>query len=736
MKHKSLFILFLCLPTLLLGQKQLNLEDFYKNYSFRQKSVYGFESMNDGKHYTTLEQGKYIIKHSYATGKAIDTLFNIHKTEFNVSESENPSLSIQSYDFSNDEKKILLTTNIDYIYRRSFTADYYVFEISNNSIRLLSENGRQQLGTFSPDGKKIAFVRENNLFYVDCETFTETQITFDGMFNHIINGAPDWVYEEEFGFNKAFAWSPDSKKIAYMRFDETNVMMFNMTMFRGAAPAYDDYALYPYNSSFKYPKAGEDNSIVEVHIYNVEGKNIVKVDLGTETDQYIPRIKWTNNKDVLSVFRVNRLQNKFEILFANASSGKSNVVYEEENKYYISESVYDNVDYIDEDNIILASECKGFMHIYKYNIKSKVLQQITAGDWDINEYLGYDAASKTVYYTSFENTPIRTNLYSIRIDGKKRTRLTKGEGTNNPVFSTGFKYFINYFSNAKTPNYVTLHEASGKLIRVLEDNKEYLAKVNEYKYNTKEFFTFTTTNGDKLNGYMIKPVDFSEYKQYPVVMTQYSGPNSRSVIDSWSFDWYTYLSQQGYLVVCVDPRGTGGRGEVFRKCTYLQLGKYESDDQIEAARYLTTLSYVDEDNISIWGWSYGGFMVALCMEKGDGIFKAGVSIAPVTNWRYYDNIYTERFMRTPQENPSGYDDNSPITHAKDLKGHLLLIHGTADDNVHVQNAVEYAEMLVQANKQFDYMLYTNRNHGIRGGYTSLHLYTKVTNFLDEKLKGK
>ncbi|MDL2227652.1 S9 family peptidase [Bacteroidales bacterium OttesenSCG-928-K03] len=727
MNKKSILIILCFIPILLLGQKQLTLEDFFQDYTFRPKSVYGINSMNDGKHYTTLEKGEYIVKHSYATGKIIDTLYNI-------SMSQIEGLYIQSYEFSKDEKKILIMTDMESIYRRSFTADYYVADLTNNTIKQLSENGRQQLGTFSPDGKKIAFVRENNLFIVDSETFVETQITFDGQFNHIINGAPDWVYEEEFGFNKAFDWSPDSKKIAYMRFDESNVKMFNMTMFRGSIPAYEEYALYPHNSTFKYPKAGEDNSIVEVYIYDVASNQKVKVDVGEETDQYIPRIRWTNNKNKLSVFRVNRLQNKFEILFADATTGKSDVVYTEENKYYISESVYDQVDFIDDENIILTSECNGYMHIYKYNLKTKVLQQITAGEWDIEEYIGYDAASKTVYYTSYEGTPIRSNLYSIRIDGKKRSRLTKGDGTNYPIFSTGFKYFINYFSNSTTPYYITLHEASGKLIRVLEDNKEYLAKVGEYKYNTKEFFKFTTTNGDELNGYMIKPVNFDERKQYPVLMTQYSGPGSRSAVDSWSFDWYNYLSQEGYLIVCVDPRGTGGRGEEFKKCTYLQLGKYESDDQIEAAKYLTTLSYVDEDNISIWGWSYGGFMVALCLEKGDGIFKAGVSIAPVTNWRYYDNIYTERFMRTPQENPSGYDDNSPITHAKDLQGHLLLIHGTADDNVHVQNAVEYAEMLVQANKQFDYMLYTNRNHGIRGGNTSLHLFTKVVNFLNEKLK--
>ena len=519
-----------------------------------------------------------------------------------------------------------------------------------------------------------------------------------------------------------------------MRFDESRVKMFNMTMFKGAAPVHEENALYPSNTTYKYPKAGEDNSVVTVNVYDVNTGKMHLMNVGEETDQYIPRIRWTTRNNVLAIFRVNRLQNMFEILFADANTGNYEVVYSETNQYYIDESVYDNVVFVDDNSIMLTSEISGYMHIYMYHLDTKIMQRITDGEWDVTDFLGYNQKTKTVYYISCEGSPIRTNLYSIRVDGKKRLRLTQGEGTNMAVFSKGYKYYVNYFSNFETPTYVTLHEASGKMIRVLEDNAAYIKKVAQYKHNNKEFFTFTTSNGDVLYGYMIKPVDFDEYKQYPVVMTQYSGPGSQSAVDSWSFDWYNYLSQEGFLIVCVDPRGTGNRGEEFKKCTYMQLGRYESDDQIEAAKYLTTLSYVDEDNISIWGWSYGGFMVALCMEKGDGIFDAGVAIAPVTNWRYYDNIYTERYMRTPQENPDGYDDNSPITHAKDLQGSLLLVHGTADDNVHVQNSFEYSEMLVQANKQFDYMVYTNRNHGIYGGNTRYHLYSKVTKFLKDKLQ--
>lgn len=713
--------------------EKLTLEDFFQKRTFAQKSVYGLTSMNDGIHYSTLtNRGKCIVKYSYKTGEAVDTLFNVD--ELVAINMKDTLYYIQDYEFSDDESQILIYTNADYIYRRSFVADYYVYNVNTKEIRPLSDNGRQQLGTFAPVGNKVAFVRENNLFVKDFDANVETQVTYDGDFNSIINGAPDWVYEEEFGFNKAFEWSPDGKKLAFMRFDESRVKMFNMTMFKGAAPVHEENALYPSNTTYKYPKAGEDNSVVTVNVYDVNTGKMHLMNVGEETDQYIPRIRWTTRNNVLAIFRVNRLQNMFEILFADANTGNYEVVYSETNQYYIDESVYDNVVFVDDNSIMLTSEISGYMHIYMYHLDTKIMQRITDGEWDVTDFLGYNQKTKTVYYISCEGSPIRTNLYSIRVDGKKRLRLTQGEGTNMAVFSKGYKYYVNYFSNFETPTYVTLHEASGKMIRVLEDNAAYIKKVAQYKHNNKEFFTFTTSNGDVLYGYMIKPVDFDEYKQYPVVMTQYSGPGSQSAVDSWSFDWYNYLSQESFLIVCVDPRGTGNRGEEFKKCTYMQLGRYESDDQIEAAKYLTTLSYVDEDNISIWGWSYGGFMVALCMEKGDGIFDAGVAIAPVTNWRYYDNIYTERYMRTPQENPDGYDDNSPITHAKDLQGSLLLVHGTADDNVHVQNSFEYSEMLVQANKQFDYMVYTNRNHGIYGGNTRYHLYSKVTKFLKDKLQ--
>jgi dipeptidyl-peptidase-4 len=730
MKKTALFLIVLLVISYVSvnAQSKITIEDLWRNYKFFPQSVRGVSSMNDGEHYTTLEnRNSLIVRYAYETGKPVDTVFNASKYE------ETPY--INGYFFSSDEEKLLVYNKRKSIYRHSYTAAWYIVDLESKEIIALPGGAKNQLATLSPAADKVAYVRENNLYYYDIAAAEEIAVTTDGEFNKIINGAPDWVYEEEFGFSRAFTWSKDGSYLAWIRFDESNVKQFEMTLFQGQAPAMDENALYPQPYEFKYPKAGEDNSIVTVHIYNINNKAVADVDLGSETDQYIPRIKWSDDLNHLAVYRVNRLQNKWEILFADANTGETDVKYTEVNKYYIEESNYDNVKFLDENShMILTSEADGWMHLYDVNLKSGFKQQITKGEYDVTDFLGYDDDKKTLYYMSAENSPLRRDLYSVRIDGKKRKRITQQDGTNRAVFSKGFKYFINYFSNASTPTQVTLHNNKGKVIRTLEDNAEYVEMLSEYQYNNKEFFTFTTSEGIELNGWMIMPVDYDPDKQYPCLMTQYSGPGSQEVLDSWSFDWYNYLSQEGYIVACVDGRGTGARGEAFKKCTYLQLGKYESDDQIEAAKWLSKHPNVDADNIGIWGWSFGGFMTALCMEKGDGIFDAGISVAPVTNWRYYDNIYTERFMRTPQENPDGYDDNSPLFHAEDLQGDILIVHGSADDNVHVQNTMEFIERLVQADKQFDMMIYTNRNHGIYGGNTRYHLYKKFNNFLEEHLK--
>ncbi|MCL3779416.1 S9 family peptidase [Prolixibacteraceae bacterium JC049] len=711
------------------GTKQLQITDFTRDYSFSAKSVYGLRSMSDGLHYTTLEGRTKIVKYSYKTGKQVAVLFDISKQE------DSPIKSFSDYTFSDDETKILLTTNIKSIYRHSYTAQYYIWNSVTSELIALSEKKEQQLATFSPNGERVAFVYKNNLYIKSLRFKTEHQVTFDGEYNKIINGAPDWVYEEEFAFNKAFAWSPDSKLLAYYKFNETEVPLFGMTMFKGAKPSYDANALYPSNHTFKYPKAGEKNSVVELYVYDLKVKKSISVDVGEETDQYIPRIKWTRDANKLCVLRMNRHQNKLDFLMVNGKTGYSKVIMTEKNDRFVDEGHLDNLYFMkDGKHFLFTSEKSGYTHIYMYNLNGFEVKQITKGDFDVTNFYGYDTKRRLFYYQAAAQTPMQREVYFVSLDGKKKGKLTTKDGTNNAVFSAGYQYFINYFSNVETPTLVTLNDRKGKQIRVLEDNAALKQKLSEYAFNNKTFFKIPVSSGYELNAWMIKPKGFDANKKYPVLMTQYSGPNSQQVLDRWGLSWYNYLAQEGYVVVCVDPRGTGARGEEFRKCTYMQLGKYESDDQVEVAQWLAKQAYVDAENIAIWGWSFGGFMVNLCLEKGNGVFAAGISVAPVTNWRYYDSIYTERYMRTPKENPDGYDDNSPLTHADKLQGRLLLVHGSADDNVHVQNAMEFSEQLVQAGIQFDMAIYTNRNHSIYGGNTRTHLYNRFTDFLNLHLK--
>lgn len=713
------------------GTKNFTIEDVYKSRTFRPQGINELRSMSDGMHYTILSDDyTRVIKYSYKTGDSLMTLVD-------MKDAGNKDLNrIIDYEFSGDETKLLIQTSYEPIYRRSFKADYYIYSIKDKTFKPLSNNGMQQLATFSPDGKKVAFVRDNNLFVANLETGREIQVTSDGKFNEIINGAPDWVYEEEFEFNKAFSWSPDSRRLAFMKFDERGVKMFNMTMFQGAKPAIDENALYPSNSQFKYPKAGEDNSIVTVMVYDVISGNTIRVNVGAEKDQYIPRILFSNDPMMLAVLRLNRLQNKLDVLGVNAATGESRTIYTESNKCYIDEGNFDNIQFMpDGASFVITSEQDGWSHLYKCDYKSGLTTQITKGEFDVTAYYGFDAAKKVFYYQAAGVSPLQREVYSITADGQTAKVLTTTVGTNSAQFSKSFKYFIHSYSSATTPPVYTLRESSGKQIRVLEDNSELVKRLSGYKFNYRKFFTITTKDGVHLNAYAIYPPNFNESIKYPVIMDQYSGPNSQQVLDSWgNFDFDDCMAQQGFIIVCVDPRGTGARGEAFRKVTYMELGKFETIDQVESARYLSSLPYVDGNKIGIWGWSYGGFISSSCMLKGDGVFAAGVAVAPVTNWRYYDNIYTERFMRTPKENPNGYDQNSPLFFADKLKGDLLLIHGTADDNVHVQNTLELSERLVQANKKFDMMVYTNRNHSIYGGNTRIHLFTKIADFFIEKMK--
>lgn len=706
--------------------KEITVEDITKNYTFSARGVYGLRSMNDGLHYTTYDYpSNAILKHSYKTGQVTDTILKI--SDLKIS-------NYSDYSFSADETKLLLETNVQSIYRHSYTAENFVYDLKAKHLSALSDKKEQQLATFSPEGSKVAFAYQNNIFIKDLATGNEIQVSTDGEKNKVLNGIPDWVYEEEFSFSKAFDWSADGNKLAYIRFDESKVKTFDMTVFAGDKPRFEENKLYPENRQWKYPKAGEDNSIVSVHIFDLETNKTVKATIGTETDIYIPRIKWTKDPNQLSIIRLNRLQNHIEMLFADAATGKTNVIYSEKNKYFIDADVLDHFSFPDDGkHFVYMSEKNGYFHIYYQSFDGKEIKQITNGNWDVTDFEGYDEKNKLFYYTSAEASPMTRDLYVIDLKGKNKRKLSSQTGSNTANFSNGFQYYINTFSSIDEPTYVTLHDAKGSLIRVLADNKKVAEKVKEYGGINKSFFSFKTSENVELNGWMIKPYNFDPNKKYPVLMYQYSGPNSQTVLNRWSVGWENLLAQKGYIVVSVDGRGTGAKGEAFRKITYLQLGKYETIDQIETAKYLGTLEYVDAKRIGIWGWSFGGFETLLALTKGSEYFKAGIAVAPVTNWRYYDNIYTERFMRKPQDNASGYDDNSPINFAENLKSKLLLVHGTADDNVHVQNSMEMSEALVQAEKQFSQFYYTNRNHGIYGGNTRFHLYTMMTNFILENL---
>jgi dipeptidyl-peptidase 4 len=714
-----------------MGTKQVTLEEVIASGVFFEKGIAELRSMNDGIHYTVLEQGKRIVKYSYRSGQAVETIFDVDAKLL-----EDAKLGrISGYAFSDDEKFILVYKNVEKIYRRSYTAEYYVYDVRRKRVEPIEQGKRQQMATFSPDGIRVAFARDNNLFIKDLRFGTILQITDDGERNAIINGIPDWVYEEEFATNKSFEWSPDGKFLAYIRYDEREVPEFSFTLFYGMAPSLTENELYPGSYRFKYPKAGDPNSKVSVHVYNTENRMTHEMKFDENDDIYIPRIRWSATAENLAIFWMNRRQDKFRILFANPKSGVSHIVFEEINDRYINDNNLDFVTFLpDNQHFVLLSEKDGFNHIYLYKNTGNLVKQITNGSFEVTDYYGYDAKSQLFYYQAASKSPLQREVLAVDLKGKKRLVLAGDDGTNSAKFSSNFGYFIKEYSSAKAPKTISVCGADGKMVRVIQNNEELKQRLEEYRFNPKEFFTFKTSDGVSLNGWMVKPIGFDPNKKYPVLMVQYSGPGSQEVLDKWRFGWEHFLAHRGYLVVCVDGRGTGGRGEEFKKCTYMRLGDLESLDQIETARYLSRQSYVDAANIGIWGWSYGGFMSSLCLSRGSGAFKMGIAVAPVTHYKFYDTIYTERFMRKPGENPSGYDNFAPLNLAAKLEGELLLCHGMADDNVHFQNAAEYAEALVQAGKQFDMQFYTNRNHSIYGGNTRMHLYTRMFNFMERTLK--
>ncbi|WP_037321979.1 S9 family peptidase [Salegentibacter sp. Hel_I_6] len=714
-------LLVVATSTIYAQDKEISLEEIY-NGTFSQERLQSLQSLNNGNEYVVLNRDRdantsNIDVFSYKSGEKLRSL---------LSSSDLSEISgFQGFELSENEDKILLSTEMKQIYRRSSRGIYYIYDVADKSLTKLS-NKKVQEPTFSPDASKVAYVFENNIYTYDIASGEETQVTTDGEKNVTINGVTDWVYEEEFAFVRAFDWNKAGTHLAYLKFDETEVPQFSMDMF--------GQDLYPSQQVFKYPKAGEKNSEVSLFIYDLDTEESEKVDLGDYEDFYIPRIKWTQDADVLSVQVLNRHQNDLDLIFVDAEDNEAEVIMNETDEAYID--ITNNLTFLEDNSFIWTSEKDGWNHIYLYDEDGELENQVTKGEWEVTNYYGYDEKSKRIFFQSTENGSVNRDVYSIKINGKNKTRLTEKEGMNSADFSADYTYFINSFTSTETPYEFTLHNAkNGKLVRKIKDNSALLEKEKAYNFSPKELSTIEV-NGNELNMWTIKPNDFDENKEYPLLMFQYSGPGSQSVSNSYfgtNDYWYQMLANEGYIIITVDGRGTGYKGVDFKKVTQNELGKYEVEDQIAAAKKLAERDYIDKDRIGIWGWSYGGFMSSNAILKGNDTFSMAIAVAPVISWRFYDSIYTERYMTTPQENPSGYDENSPINHVEKLEGDYLLIHGGGDDNVHLQNTMRMVEALVQANKQFDWAIYPDRNHGIYGGNTRLHLYTMMTDFIKEKL---
>lgn len=701
------------------GNKDITLEDIWGN-TFSADRMNSLNSMN-GNFYSLLnrdENGNATVdKYSYETLEKVATI---------VSGKDLPNLkNFRSYSFNNDESKLILGTNFKQVYRRSRKGTYYSYDRASKKLSLIGEDIQEP--TFSPDSKKVAYAKNNNIFIKDLTSNRVTQVTGDGKTNAIINGTTDWVYEEEFGFVRAFEWSPNSKFIAFLRFDESQVREFTMGI--------TGNKLYPTEQRFKYPKAGEDNAKVTLHMYHLSSRITKKMPLGDY--EYIPRIKWSNDDNILIATTLNRHQNDLKLFKINALRSSSVLLLNETDKAYVD--IHDNLTFLSDNSFIWTSEKDGFNHIYHYDFNGKLINQITKGNWEVTNYYGFNKDKKTIYYQSVENGSINRGVYSIGLDGSNKKLLSNEAGTNSASFSDNLNYFINTHSTSEVPPVYSLYSAEGKMLKVIKDNADLKSKIAEYKMSPKEFSTINI-NGNELNMWMIKPANFDENKEYPLLMFQYSGPGSQQVANRWNGSndyWHQMLAQEGMIIACVDGRGTGLKGSDFKKVTYKELGKFEVEDQISAAKELAKRDYIDSKNIGIWGWSYGGFMSTNCILKGNDIFSTAIAVAPVTSWRFYDSVYTERYMQTPQENASGYDDNSPINYADKLQGNYLLVHGTGDDNVHAQNTRRMINALVEANKPFDLAIYPDRAHGIRRGKNiRLHLFEKMTGFLRENLNKK
>ena len=697
-------------------QKAITLEEIWGG-AFRTEGINSLRSMNNGRQYTVLnfENGQsQIDKYEYKGLAKVGTI---------LSSSQEGVPRFSSYTFSANESQILLGSEFERIFRWSTIGRYFVYDVESKKTIAVSDD-KIMAPALSPDGKHVAYVKDNNIYVFEIASQSTRQLTTDGQKGSIINGVTDWVYEEEFGFVRAYQWNSDGTRIAFIRFDESEVPQFSMDVY--------GTNLYPYQHEFKYPKAGETNATVSLHLLEVASGDTKEVDLGDA--YYIPRIKWRNHADKLSVQTLNRHQNHLKLHNVDATTATASLLLEEKDEAYVD--ITDDLTFLEDDSFIWTSERDGWNHIYHYDVNGKLKNQVTKGPWEVTSYYGYDAYNKRIFYQSTEMGSINRDVYSIRSNGKRKNRLTTKTGTNSAQFSKKFLYFVNTFSSADTPYEFSLHLArDGMFMQKMKDNKALMTKLEGYEMSPKEYSTISV-NGNDLNMYMIKPKDFDPNKKYPLFMFQYSGPGSQQVANRWlgaNDYWHQMLASEGYIIACVDGRGTGLKGRDFKKVTYMNLVKYETEDQIAAAQELSKLPYIDENRTGIWGWSYGGHMSTNCLLKGNDTFEMAIAVAPVTSWRFYDTIYTERFMRTPQENPDGYDNESPFNYPELLKGKYLLVHGSGDDNVHVQNSMRMIEALVQANKSFDWAIYPDRNHGIYGGNTRLHLYTKMTQFVKDNL---
>lgn len=732
-------IIILCAALLMttvsaMADKKLDLQNITKGM-FAGERMAEVKALADGESYAQISSDRSkILKFSFKTGKQVGVLFDIATVRGGSINA------VDGYIISPDGRRLLIQTNTKPIYRRSFTAEYYIFSIENNKMEPLSNGGPQQTPLFSPDGQQIAFVRDNNIFLVKLlYDNAESQITKDGKRNEIINGIPDWVNEEEFGNNRSMVFSADSRQICWIRYDESKVKEYSMQMFRGMNPMMEQYSDYPGDYTYKYPIAGEENSKVSVYSFDIKTRQTRKIQLPLKEDDYIPRIVMTSDPTKIALYTMNRHQDELNIYMANPLSTLCKLVIQEKLDKYIRESSMSQI-MISDNFILMPSERSGYTHLYLYNLNGQLKRTVTNGDYEVKEVYGCDEATGDVYYAANVNSATEQQVYVSRANGKTECISSKA-GTNSAIFSSNYKYYINIWSDINNPNVYTLNTNKGKLLATLIDNKALKETFSEYEIGKRELFSFTTSEGVKLNGWMVKPADYDESKKYPVIMYQYGGPGSQQVLNRWAIGMSGqgailehYLAQRGYIVVCVDNRGTGGRGAEFEKCTYMRLGEKEARDQVETAIWLGSQTYVDKNRIGIWGWSYGGWNTLMSMSEGRPVFRAGVAIAPVTSWRYYDTVYTERYMRTPNENEQGYDEVNPMSRASQLSGALLLCHGLADDNVHYRNTAEYVEALVQADKDFSQLVYTNRNHSIFGGNTRNHLFRQAIRFFDREMK--